>query len=58
MAYRKDKKVTVGQLESAVQAINTKTAILQDFIEQLGLYTDEDGDLAQQIEAQQIEEET
>lgn len=47
MAYTRDKKVTVGQLEDTTSAINVKTAILQDFIEQLGLYIDEDGNLAQ-----------
>ena len=47
MAYTRDKKVTVGQLEDTTSAINVKTAILQDFIVQLKLFIDSDGNLAQ-----------
>lgn len=53
MAYNRNKKITVGQLEMAVQAINTKTAILQDFINDANLYIDEDGDLAQHDEEEE-----
>ena len=56
MAYEKKHKVTLGQLETAVEAINVKTAILQDFINNLGLYIDEDGDLAQEDVKEQEEE--
>ncbi len=53
MAYKRDKKITLGQLENAVQAINQKTAILKDFIDRAGLYIDDDGDLAQHTDTEE-----